>query len=123
MEFLNFAEDKTAGREAVEKMLILFSPFAPHFCEELWEKLGNQESILKQKWPEYDENLIKEEIIKLAIQINGKVRDKIEIQNGLTEEEIRVIVLKSEKVKKWIEGRQITKFLFIPPALVNIVVK
>jgi len=104
-------------------MLILFSPFAPHFCEELWEKLGNQESILKQKWPEYDENLIKEEIIKLAIQINGKVRDKIEIQNGLTEEEIRVIVLKSEKVKKWIEGRQITKFLFIPPALVNIVVK
>ncbi|HPD19881.1 MAG TPA: leucine--tRNA ligase [Candidatus Pacearchaeota archaeon] len=123
MEFLNFAEDKTAGREAVEKMLILFSPFAPHFCEELWEKLGNQESILKQKWPEYDENLIKEEIIELAIQINGKVRDKIEIQNGLTEEEIRVIVLKSEKVKKWIEGRQITKFLFIPPALVNIVVK
>jgi len=123
MEFLNFAEDKQAGRGVVERMLALLSPFAPHICEELWEIMGNKESILKEKWPEYDQGLIKEERMELVVQINGKVRDKIQAKNDLSEEEIKNIVLKSDKVKKWTEGREIARFLFVPPSLINIVVK
>lgn len=123
MEFLNFAEEKQVGKDVVERMLVLLSPFAPHVCEELWEILGNKESILKQKWPEYDKNLIKEERIELVVQINGKVRDKIGAKNGLSEEEIKEIVFQSEKVKKWTEGKEISRFLFVPPSLINIVVK
>ncbi|MFA5232134.1 MAG: leucine--tRNA ligase [Candidatus Paceibacterota bacterium] len=123
MEFLNFAEEKQVGKDVVERMLVLLSPFAPHICEELWEILGNKESILKQKWPEYDKNLIKEERIELVVQINGKVKDKIEAKNGLSEEEIKEIVFQSEKVKKWTEGREVVRFLFVPPSLINIVVK
>ncbi|MDD3170407.1 MAG: leucine--tRNA ligase [Candidatus Pacebacteria bacterium] len=123
MEFLNFAEEKQAGKDVLERMLVLLSPFTPHICEELWEILGNKESILKQKWPEYDKNLIKEERIELVVQINGKVKDKIEAKNGLSEEEIKEIVFQSEKVKKWTEGREVVRFLFVPPSLINIVVK
>jgi len=123
MEFLNFAEDKQAGKDVVERMLVLLSPFVPHICEELWEILGNKESILKEKWPEYDKSLIKEERMELVVQINGKVRDKIEAKNDLSEEEIKEIVFQSEKVKKWTEGKEISRFLFVPPSLINIVVK
>ncbi|MDD5696421.1 MAG: leucine--tRNA ligase [Candidatus Pacebacteria bacterium] len=123
MEFLNSVENEKAGRDVVERMLVLLSPFAPHICEELWEMLENKESILKEQWPEYDRNLVKEEKIELVVQINGKVRDKIEAKNDLSEEEIRKIVLQREKVRKWIEGKEVSRFLFVPPSLINIVVK
>jgi len=103
-------------------LITLLSPFAPHITEELWEMLGNKDSIHLQAWPKYDKELAKEKEIELVVQINGKVRDRIKVSADISEEEAKKIALESEKVKKWIEGKEIKKFLFVKGKLANIVV-
>jgi len=102
--------------------LILLSPFVPHLAEELWQKLGHKNSIFFEKWPRYDPKLIKEERVILVIQVNGKVRDKIEVEANISEEEAKELEISQEKVQKWIEGKDIKKVIFVPGKLINIVV-
>jgi leucyl-tRNA synthetase len=102
--------------------IILLSPFAPHIAEELWEKLGHKESIFKEKWPEYDEDLIKDETINLVIQVNSKVRDIIEVAADISEDEAKKIAFESEKVKKWLGDREVKKVIFVKGKLINIVI-
>lgn len=109
------------AREAIKTIVLLLSPFTPHICEEMWQKLGYKKSILKTRWPSYDEALIKEEMITYVIQVNGKVRSKIEVSSDITEEELKEKVLSDEKIKKWTEEREIRRFIFVPNRLVNIV--
>jgi leucyl-tRNA synthetase len=101
--------------------LILLAPFAPHLAEELWFELGNKDSIFKEKWPEYDSVLIKEEVITLVVQVNGKVRDNIEAEADIKEEKAKELALGSDKVKKWIKDKEIIKTVYIKNKLVNIV--
>ncbi len=108
--------------EAINTVIILLSPFVPHITEELWEKLGNKPSILKEKWPAYDESLIEEEKITIPIQINGKLRSKIEASPAIDEEALKIKVQSDEKVKKWVEGKKISKWIIVPKKLVNIIV-
>ena len=124
MEFVNLAQEnkKELDKETIEKMLILLSPFAPHLTEELWQKLGHIKSIFSEKWPKYDKQLIKEEKITLIVQVNGKVRDKIEVAANISEKEARELTLKREKVKKWISGKEIKKVIFVRGKLINIVI-
>ena len=124
MEFVNFAQQnkKDIGKDSLERLLLLLAPFAPHITEELWLKLGHKTSIHQQKWPKYDPKLIAEEKITLIVQINGKMRDKIEVARDITEEEARQIVLAGEKVKKWLESKKIRKIIFVPGRLINLVV-
>ena len=110
-------------------LLKLLAPFAPHLTEELWQKyilqtsnFRVQTSIHNQPWPKYDPKLIEEEMITLVIQINGKVRDKIEVETDISEEEAKKLTLEREKVKRWIEGKEIKKVVFVPGKLINIVV-
>lgn len=103
------------------KFLILVSPFAPYISEELWEKLGHKESIFKEKWPEYDLELIKNEKIILVVQVNGKVRDSIEVGAGISEEKAKTLATQSEKIRTWIEGKEIRKIIFVKGKLINIV--
>ncbi len=102
--------------------LILLSPMAPHVAEELWQKLGNKKSIFLGKWPKYDSKLIKEEIVTLIIQVNGKVRDKIEVEADVSEEKAKKLAISRQKVQNWIEGKEIKKVIFVPGKLINIVV-
>ena len=102
--------------------LILLSPFVPHLAEELWQKLGHKNSIFFEKWPRYDPKLIKEERVILVIQVNGKVRDKIEVEANISEDEAKELAISQEKVQKWIEGKDIKKVIFVPGKLINIVV-
>lgn len=102
--------------------LILLSVFAPHITEELWEMLGNKKSIHLSKWPEYDKKLAKQENTILIVQVNGKVRDKIEIEQTIAENEIKDIILKREKIEKYIENKQIKKIILVKGKLVNIVI-
>jgi leucyl-tRNA synthetase len=102
--------------------LILLAPLAPHITEELWQKLGNKKSIFLEKWPEYDSRLIKEETVTLVIQVNGKVRDKIEVEADVSEEKAKELAISRKKVKNWIEGKEIKKVIFVPGKLINIVV-
>jgi leucyl-tRNA synthetase len=106
----------------MESVLKILSPFAPHLAEELWEKLGHTESIFKEKWPEYDPNLIKDEEIKLVIQVNGKVRDIVMARADISEEEAKKIALESEKIKSYTAGKEIKKIIFVKGKLVSIVI-
>mgnify|MGYP006287729409 CR=1 FL=1 len=116
-------EVETVSKETYESLLKILSPFAPHLCEEIWEDLGEKESIFKQSWPEFDPELARDETIELVIQVNGKVRDKMEVPADIEEEEAKKEALEREKIKSWIEGKEIVKIVFVPGKLVNIVVK
>jgi leucyl-tRNA synthetase len=105
-----------------EILITLLSPFAPFLSEELWEKLGHKESIFKEKWPEYDKKLIKDEEIDLIVQINGKVRDKIKVSADISEEEAKKIVLESERIKNFIGDNKIKKTIFVKGRLLSIVI-
>jgi len=124
MEFINFCREhrKELGKDVIEKALILLSPFVPHITEELWQILGHKDSISREKWPEYDSELIKDETVDLIIQINGKMRDKIEIISDISEEEAKVVALSQEKIKNWVLDKEIKKVIFVPGKLINIVI-
>jgi len=124
MEFVNkwHEQEMILSKKDAQKLLKLLSPFAPHITEEIWEILGNKKSIFKEKWPEYDKKLIQEETWQLIIQINGKVRDKIEVKKNISEEEAKKITLSQDKVKKWLNDKKPKKIIYIPNRLINLVV-
>jgi leucyl-tRNA synthetase len=124
MEFVNFWQEnkKDVGREAIETFLILLAPFAPHITEELWSQLGCKGSIHNQPWPKYNKKLVKEEMVTLIIQVNGRVRDKIEVKADISEGEAKKLTLNRENVKKWTVGKEIKKIIFVPNKLINIVI-
>ena len=110
-------------------LITLLAPMAPHLAEEIWSSFAKaledkqyKRSIFLQPWPKYEPALVREETITLVIQINGKVRDKIEVKTDISEEEAKKLTLNREKVKKWIEGKEIKKVVFVPGKLINIVV-
>ncbi|MFA6047711.1 MAG: class I tRNA ligase family protein [Parcubacteria group bacterium] len=117
-----FEKEKNIGREYFETTLVLLSPFAPSISEELWNKLGHKESIFTEKWPEYDEKLIKDEEIELVIQVNGKVRDKIVVNADISEEEANKMATESAKIKTFIGDREIKKIIYIKGRLISIVI-
>jgi len=122
MILVNKIQESGCSKDLLSKFAILLSPFGPHLAEELWESLGNKESILKQKWPQFDKKLIQEQAWQLIIQINGKVRDKIEVKQGITEKEVKQLALSSDKIKKWLDNKKPKKVIYIPNRLVNLVI-
>jgi len=116
-------EDKNVFSFAILTLMKLMSPVAVHLTEEAWSDLGGKGSIHQEKWCEYDENLAKTSSITLVVQINGKVRDKIEVEADLPQDELKEIALNSQKTKEFIDGKEIVKVIVVPKKLVNIVVK
>jgi leucyl-tRNA synthetase len=115
-------EDRAIFRFAIERMLLLLSPFSPHIAEELWEAIGNKPSIFEQKWPEWDEEAAKEEKIELVIQINGKLRSKIMITPGIPDDGIKRMALEEQKIREIIGTGTIKKIIVVKGKLVNIVI-
>lgn len=105
-----------------EIFITLLSPFAPHITEEIWQNLGHKKSIHTTNWPEYDKKLIKNKQIELVIQVNGKLRDKITVNSDITEEEAKRTALASEKIQKWLEGKEPRKIIFVKGKLISIVI-
>ena len=101
----------------------LMSPVAVHLTEEAWHELGGVGSIHEQPWCEWDENLAKSSSITLVVQVNGKVKDKIDVDADLSQDEMKQVALDSPKIKAQIEGKTIVKTIVVPGKLVNIVVK
>ena len=122
MILVNKIQENGCSNKVLSKFAIILSPFAPHLAEELWQDLGNKKSITNQKWPKYDKKLIQEEIWNLIIQINGKVRDKIEVKQNITEKEVKKLALSSNNIKKWLDNKEPKKIIYIPNRLVNIVI-
>ena len=116
-------EDKNVLSFAIVSMLKLMSPVAVYLTEEAWHELGGEGSIHDQTWCKWDENLAKTSSITLVVQINGKVKDKIEVDAEISKEEMEKQALSSEKIKAQTEGKTIVKVIVVPKKLVNIVVK
>lgn len=108
-------------KKSFEILLVLLAPIAPHLCEEIWERMGNKETIFSQKLPEVDERYIQRDTYTLVVQVNGKVRSKIEVERHATKESIEKIALSDEKVKKAIGNERISKIISVPEKLVSIV--
>ncbi len=107
----------------IEKLVLILSPFTPHICEEMWEYLGHTGSLYNVSWPDYDESALVKDSIEIVIQINGKVKEKMNIASGLNREELQKTVMESEAAARAVDGRNIVKVIAVPDKLVNIVVK
>jgi len=108
--------------EAVEAIVALLSPFVPHIAEEMWKMLGKPNSIFKCKWPAYDKNAIIEKVLTIPVQVNGKLRAKMEVPSEISDAELKTIVLADAKIKTWIGEKQVKDFIIVPKRLVNIVI-
>jgi leucyl-tRNA synthetase len=109
-------------KTVTKNLLLLLAPFAPHLAEELWEKIGEKPSIFNQKWPDYDEKFLEQNEISWVIQINGKIREKIQGSIDLSGEEAEKFALEAGRIPELIEGKQIRKIIVVPKKLINIVI-
>jgi leucyl-tRNA synthetase len=112
-----------AWDEAVEALLLMLAPACPHIAEELWMRTGRPYSIHLQAWPTWDETVAAEEMITLVVQVNGKVRDRVEVPVGVDDETARSLALETEGAKRHVSGKQIVKVIVVPSRLVNIVAR
>ncbi len=108
-------------RGAVDLLILLVSPFCPHITQELWEALGHEDLLVGAGWPTYDEAYVIEDVVTVAIQINGKLRDTVEAERDMGEEPLKELIFSLEKVQRHLGDRQIRKVIVIPNKLVNIV--
>lgn len=114
-------EKEEISRDDFQKFLIILSPFAPHICQELWQELGGEGFIYEAAWPAFDPHKVIVESVTIAIQINGKVRDEMEISLSSTESELLAEALEREKVKTWLGGKAPTKVHYVSGRVLNIV--
>ncbi len=123
MELVNQAYTSQADlKEAVESIVMLLSPFVPHVAEEMWQSLGKQASIFRCAWPEYDKSAIVEQVITIPIQVNGRLRSKVEVPFDISADELKRIVLADPKVGTWLQGKPARDVIVVPKKLVNVLV-
>jgi len=113
--------DATRWDDAVGKLLVLMAPMAPHVTEELWERTGHEYSVHSQPWPEWDAGLAADEVVTLVVQVNGRLRDRIEAPVSITEDEAKRLALESGRVQPHIAGKPVRRVVYVPRRLVNIV--
>jgi len=112
-----------ALRELLEKLVLLLGPFAPYAAEEMWEALGKTGPVFRQAWPGYDPELAREELAEVVVQVNGKLRGRVHVPFGTAKEDLEQVALAEEKVRGFVEGKQIVRTVVVPDKLVNIVVR
>lgn len=124
MEFVNLlTKENCHNRIAIENLLLMLSPFAPHIAEELWQALGHTTSIANEPYPTYDPELAKDDVVTIAVQVSGKLRGTFEAPVGITNEELIARAMQVDTVQKFIDGKEIIKKIVVPNKLVNLVVK
>ena len=108
--------------EALTKLTLCLSPFAPHLCEEVWSLLGHDDTLAYESWPTYDEALCEETTVTMGVQVNGKVRGEIQLPKDADEAMAKELALANDKVQKFTDGKEIKKFIYVPGRIVNVVV-
>ncbi len=129
MEFLNYLssfnpkdeKEEALFAEGIDKLLIMLNPIVPHITDELWQARGHNDMIEEQRWPEYDEAALKRDTVTIAVTVNGKLRDTLQMPADASKDDVLDEALKSQKVKRHVEGKQIKKVIFVPGKLINIV--
>jgi leucyl-tRNA synthetase len=124
MELSNaIGEASQPPRQSVRVLLQLLHPFAPHITEELWEMLSEKGFILTSRWPSANQDLMKEDVVTIVVQVNGKLRGQIEVANPPVEDDVLAAVKGNANVQRWVEGKQVVKTIYVPGKLVNVVVR
>ena len=108
--------------EAIRLMLLMLSPMAPHMAHELWEQTGGDGMLATKAWPAHDPELVVESTVTMVVQVNGKVRERIDVAADIDEEEAEKLAMASERIQGWLDGKEVRKIITVPPKLVNIVV-
>jgi leucyl-tRNA synthetase len=117
------AESPETLREAAHTLVQLLHPMAPHLTEEWWERFGQRGFLLDSRWPEADSELAKPVDVTLVVQVNGKVRGKLSVARGASESEAMARAREDERIRAWFEGKEITRTVFVPDRLLNLVVR
>ena len=119
------AAELFAVREALDSLVLMLSPFAPHVAEEMWEALGHEGGLAAggARWPAADETMARREELEIPVQVNGKLRGRLRVGADAAEDELREAALADEKVRSWVEGKEVAKVIVVPKRLVNIVVR
>ncbi len=129
MELLNELYSLEAGltdgavREICESITLMLAPFAPYTAQELWAELGHDEPVFRHAWPACDAELAKDDLLEIPVQVNGKLRGHIQAAHGTAKEELEKMAFANEKVKPFVDGKQVVKVVVVPDRLVNIVVR
>ena len=124
MIFINEAyKVEKVYRPYAENLIKMLSCIAPHICEEMWQQLGHNESIAYEPWPTYDEKMLVDDEVEIAVQVNGKVRAKITVAKDEAKDKVEQIALSQDNIKAHTEGKNIIKVIVVPNKIVNIVVK
>ena len=110
-------------KKAMENLTLLLSPYTPHLAEELWVMFGHEPSVANEKWPEYDVAKTIDATIEVVVQVNGKLRARLQMPQGASKEEMLREAKNDEKIRTWIDGKEIVKEIVVPNKLVNIVVR
>jgi leucyl-tRNA synthetase len=110
-------------RQVLETLALMLAPFAPYVVQDIWEELGNDGPVFRHSWPAFDPELAREDEAEIVVQVNGKLRGRIAAPFGTPKEELEARALADEKVKPFLEGKQVVKIITVPDKLVNIVVK
>ena len=122
MELLNvLREENCRERRIVEELIVMLAPFAPHFAEECWERLGHATSVFDAHWPAWDEHLTVEHTVELVVQVNGRTRSKVHVRRDASETEAVTAALADEAVHRFVDGKEIRKRILVPNRLVNLV--
>jgi leucyl-tRNA synthetase len=125
-QMMIFTNDATSAatlpREIIGTFLRLLSPYAPHICEELWQRLGANKLIAHAEWPSWDPELARDETITIVVQVNGKKRDELQVSRDTAKDELERLALASENAQRFIDGKRPKKVIVVPGRLVNIVV-
>ncbi len=124
MEFVNFfTKEQSVPRACAEPFVLLLAPFAPHIAEELWQSLGHNGTLAYEPWPESDPALAKDDTVEIPVQVNGKVKSRVEVAAGADQEATEAAARGDAKVAEWIAGKELIKLIVVPGKLVNFVVK
>ncbi len=110
-------------QQCAATVTLLIAPFAPFAAEELWALMGRPGPVFKQPWPRFDENLAREEALEIPVQVNGKLRSKITVPNGSSDDEQKAAALADDRIRQLTEGKQVVKTIVVSGKLVNLVVK
>jgi leucyl-tRNA synthetase len=121
MEYVNELKD-AGNRQLLEPLVIMLAPYAPHIAEEMWEVLGHKESVFAARWPAYDEKLASAGDVEIAVQVNGKLRSRLTVARGMTQDEVMKIVLSDPAVQKFVDGQKVKKVIYVQDRLVNLVI-
>jgi leucyl-tRNA synthetase len=122
MEMLNEMEKRNeVSKDVLETYVLLLSSFAPHISEELWQQLGHKDSVLRESWPQADEEILKKAAVTMPVQVNGKVRGTLQVEPGTEQADVEQMARKLENVKRHLEGNEIKKVVYVPDRLINFV--